>query len=221
MIFMAELHEEFNYIKPEEMEKVEKDAIAKGITVETMMEKAGLGIAQQIEMSYGPVKDKNIIMIIGSGNNGGDGSVAAKYLSEMGAHITAIILVLPALIRTPEAKSNWDKLTANKLVADTPEELYKYTTDIKNADIIVEAILGTGVKGEIKEPYASAIKIVSSSNAIKVAVDIPAGLDPGTGIAANPTLRADMTVTLYRPKIGLMEQRYYTGRIVVVPIGVE
>ena len=93
---------------------------------------------------------------------------------------------------------------------------------LASAEVIVVAIFGTGVKGGVvKEPYASAISMVNASRAVKVAVDLPSGIDPATGAASDPTVRADYTVALHLPKVGLRGREEFTGEVVVVPIGIR
>jgi NAD(P)H-hydrate epimerase len=93
---------------------------------------------------------------------------------------------------------------------------------IAEADVIVVAIFGTGVKGGVvKEPYSTAISLVNAARGVKVAVDLPSGIDPATGAASRPSVRADVTVALHLPKVGLKGRGEFTGEVVVVPIGIR
>ena len=87
---------------------------------------------------------------------------------------------------------------------------------IAKADVVVVAIFGTGVRGGVvNEPYATAISLVNGSKGAKVAVDLPSGIDPATGAISRPTVRADVTVALHLPKVGLKERAEFTGEVVV------
>jgi NAD(P)H-hydrate epimerase len=87
-------------------------------------------------------------------------------------------------------------------------------------DIIVDGILGTGISGEIKEPYASAIKYINDSNCFKIAVDIPSGVNPDNGETANIFVHSDMTVTFHKMKRGMPKRRDLCGEIFVEKIGI-
>ena len=212
---------EFDYITLGEMRKAVSEAVARGITVAVMMDNAGRGVAKQIADNFGPIEGKKVVVLAGRGNNGGDGMAAAEYLFEMGAKVTAILLTLPVLIKTPEAKARWELFRGAKVAVDSQKSLYMHNNEIKGADIVVGAILGTGIKGDIREPDATAIRLMNHSKGIRVAVDVPSGLDAETGKAKDPTVIADLTVTLYKKKVGMIGNDYFTGRVVVAPIGIE
>ncbi len=213
---------ENEYITSAEMQEAEKRAAAKGKTVEALMENAGKGIANEIELNFGPIAGKRIVVLAGKGNNGGDGFVTARYLAQKGANVTVILLAKPGEIRTDEAKDNWVRLTGiEKMILDSAEELQKHGGLIKDATIVVDAIFGTGIKGEVREPDATAIRMVNESDGKKVSVDIPSGLDPTTGEVKEPVVKADMTITLHRLKTGLRGNEKYAGKLVVVPIGLD
>jgi hydroxyethylthiazole kinase-like uncharacterized protein yjeF len=210
------------YLTSREMAEEERRAAERGVTVEAMMEKAGLQVARVVNDRYGPLAGRKVVVFCGSGNNGGDGFVAARHMADMGASVTVVLLADPGRIRTPEARANWDRLSGvDRRVVVTKERLLELAEIVSDADVIVDAIFGTGVRDEIGEPYRSAIEMINGAGAPKVAVDIPSGLDPDTGAAADPTVLADVTVTLHRPKVGLRDRVKYTGEVVVVPIGIE
>ena len=211
------------YITPEEMMKDEARAAAAGIGVERLMEKAGAEVAREVERRYGPVFRKRIVVLAGNGNNGGDGFVAARYLAARGSRVEVILLSSPDGIRTREAKTNWRRLAeaeVETLIAEDTESLAHLMDRIESAEILIDAIFGTGIKGEVREPQATAINLFNQSNAKKVALDIPSGLDPLTGEAKGTTVKADVTITLHKAKVGLIRGKEYAGEIVVVPIGI-
>ncbi len=211
-----------DYITPEAMSELESGAAAYGLSVKELMENAGRGVADVVLSRYGAVG--RVCVVCGGGNNGGDGLVAARYLSAR-CGVKVILLTAPEKIRTEEARENWQALAGTKAelhVADEAGALAQYSSIMEEADVIVVAIFGTGVKGGVvKEPYATAISMVNASRGIKVAVDLPSGIDPTTGAASRPSVRADVTVALHLPKVGLRGREEFTGEVVVVPIGIR
>ena len=87
-------------------------------------------------------------------------------------------------------------------------------------DVIVDGILGTGISGEIREPYASAINYINNTNCFKFAVDVPSGLDPQTGETANIFVKSDMTVTFHKMKQGIPKRKDLTGELFAEKIGI-
>jgi hydroxyethylthiazole kinase-like uncharacterized protein yjeF len=210
------------YITPEAMGELERGASEYGLGVKELMENAGRGVAEFVLSKYGPAR--RVCVVCGGGNNGGDGFVAARYLSAS-CKVKVILLTSPERIRTEEARQNWVALAGTRaeihVAAETPT-LAGLSTAIVEADVVVAAIFGTGVKGgKVNEPYATAISLVNGSKGVKVAVDLPSGIDPATGSASRPTVRADVTLALHLPKVGLRGREEYTGEVVIVPIGIR
>ena len=88
------------------------------------------------------------------------------------------------------------------------------------ADIIIDSIFGTGLKGNIKNPASQIIEIINKSNSFKVAVDIPSGIDPNNGNIQDKCVKANMTVTFHKSKPGIKNKINITGEVIVVPIGI-
>jgi len=211
------------YITPEQMMKEEARASSLGIGVGKLMENAGAEAAREVERRYGPLFGKRVLVVAGSGNNGGDGFVAARYLAARGPRVKVLLLSSPEAIRTKEAETNWKRLgetAAEVLVARDSNELSRLGSEFGRAEVVIDAIFGTGIRGEVREPHASAIRLLNESRAKKVAIDIPSGLDPLTGEAKGPTVKADVTIALHRAKVGLRGRSEFTGEVVVVPIGI-
>lgn len=213
--------EALEYITPDEMRELEAGAAAYGLGVGDLMENAGRGVAEFVLARYG---ERTVCAVCGGGNNGGDGLVAARYLSPR-CQVDVVLLTKPEEIRTEEAMGNWRALSGTRAVvhvADTLAGLSRVSGKILDAQVLVVAIFGTGVRGGVvREPYATAISLVNSSRAAKVAVDLPSGVDPATGAVSAPTVRADVTLALHRPKVGLRGREDYAGEVVVVPIGIR
>jgi len=190
----------------EEVLVLDANSEYRGVPTLTLMENAGRGVAEHL-LDLG-AKGKRVLIMCGSGNNGGDGLVAARYLS--GKAAVDVVLVRPrGQIRTVISRHNLQRAEE----ADVPvHDMDKTTAELlRRADLVVDAMLGVGMEGTPRGPYAEAIKAVNASGKRVVAVDVPTGW--GTELAIRP----ESTVTFYAPKVGMGAE---CGRIVVNPIGV-
>jgi NAD(P)H-hydrate epimerase len=151
------------------------------------------------------------------GNNGGDGLVMARHLAGYDAKVTVMLLGSPDKIKTEESNWNWSilqKMPSVKLLSGG-------NLDFDFApDVIIDGILGTGISGEIREPYASAINYINDTNCFKFAVDVPSGMDPQSGETANIFVKADMTVTFHKMKQGIPKRKDLTGELFAEKIGI-
>ena len=187
-----------------------------------MMENAGHGVADFVAHKFKNLKNKRIATVCGTGNNGGDGFVASRHLAGYGAKMTVILLGSPSDLRSEEARLNWgiiEKMDSIEIIFGK-ELTDEVKTRIARAHIILDSIFGTGIKGEIREPYTSAIDAINKSKAYVLAVDIPSGFDPNTGQIHEKCVRADATITFHRPKVGLAKGKKYTGPVHVEWIGI-
>lgn len=187
-----------------------------------MMENAGHGVADFVAHKFKNLKNKRIVTVCGTGNNGGDGFVASRHLAGYGAKMTVILLGSPSDLRSEEARLNWgiiEKMDSIEIIFGK-ELTDEVKTRIARAHIILDSIFGTGIKGEIREPYTSAIDAINKSKAYVLAVDIPSGFDPNTGQIHEKCVRADATITFHRPKVGLTKGKKYTGPVHVERIGI-
>lgn len=187
-----------------------------------MMENAGHGVADFVAHKFKNLKNKRIVTVCGTGNNGGDGFVASRHLAGYGAKMTIILLGSPSDLRSEEARLNWgiiEKMDSIEIIFGK-ELTDEVKTRIARAHIILDSIFGTGIKGEIREPYTSAIDAINKSKAYVLAVDIPSGFDPNTGQIHEKCVRADATITFHRPKVGLTKGKKYTGPVHVERIGI-
>ena len=206
------------------MGEEESRAVDRGITVETLMENAGRGVAEEINRRFAPLEGKTVVVLAGNGNNGGDGMVAARYLSALNVSCDVMLLCAPSGIKTEEARRNFERLIGTRVrihAASAMTELTQFSRIVESAEIILDAILGTGVKGPVRELQAEAIRMIDRSKGIVVALDLPSGLDPLTGEVSDVCVKADLTMTLHRAKVGLRGREEYTGELVVIPIGID
>lgn len=204
-------------ISVKQMMQIEENGHQMGFLRKFMMENAGASAVKRLSEKFENLNSKNILIFAGLGNNGGDAFVIARHLAGYGSQVTVVLLGQPEKIKTEEGRWNWELLEKMKSIKLITGE--KISFDF-NADIIVDGILGTGISGDIREPYASAMKFINDSNAFKLAVDVPSGLDPDTGNTSNVSVKTDVTVTFHKMKIGMPKRKDLCGLIYVEKIGI-
>jgi len=204
-------------ITVKQMMQIEENGHQMGFLRKFMMENAGASAVRRLDEKFENLNLKNILIFAGLGNNGGDAFVIARHLAGYGSQVTVVLLGQPEKIKTEEGRWNWELLEKMKSIKLITGD--KTSFDF-NADIIVDGILGTGISGDIREPYASAMKFINDSNAFKLAVDVPSGLDPDTGNTSNVFVTVDVTVTFHKMKIGMPKRKDLCGLIYVEKIGI-
>ncbi len=202
------------------MMQIEENGHQMGFSRKFMMENAGAVAAKRLVEKFGDIKSKNILVFAGLGNNGGDGLVIARHLAGYGSSVTVFLLGQPDNIRSEECSWNWNLLEKMESVKLLTGGNFVLLNNLDKFDIIIDGILGTGILGEIREPQASAITFINKSNAFKLSVDIPSGVDPDTGNRNLPHVNADMTVTFHRMKVGMPKRTDVCGEIFVEKIGI-
>lgn len=208
-----------------QMRAIEAASDAAGHTYAEMMERAGRAVAQAL-MARRDVQKQRILVLVGPGNNGGDGLVAARYLAQAGAEV-ACYLIRP---RDPQSDENFRRLQELRVFctnADADPDARRLRQLASGADIIIDALLGTGATPPLKGPIAQTLRVVGevlqertaprpmerlrvggipeptpTARPIVVAVDGPTGLDFDTGALDEAALPADLTVTFAYPKGG-------------------
>ena len=204
-------------ISVDQMYQIENKGHDMGFLKKFMMENAGAAAVRRLIEKAGSVDSKNIVIFVGLGNNGGDGLVMARHLAGHSANVTVMLLGTPDKIKTEESNWNWsilEKMPSVKLISGDSIN-FDFVPDI-----LVDAILGTGITGEIREPYASAINYINETKCYKFAVDVPSGLDPQTGDTANIFTKCDMTVTFHKMKQGIPKRKDLTGELFAEKIGI-
>jgi NAD(P)H-hydrate epimerase len=203
-------------ISVDQMYQIENNGHAMGFLKKFMMENAGAAAVKRLAEKL-DLENKKILIFVGMGNNGGDGLVMARHLSGYGSMVTVVLLGSPEKIKTEESSWNWsilEKMQSVKLLFGN-----KISFEF-NPDVVIDGILGTGITGEINEPYASAINYINGLNCFKFAVDVPSGLNPETGETANIYVKSHMTVTFHKMKRGIPKRKDLTGDLYVEKIGI-
>ena len=179
-----------------EMAVVDENAEALGVPRKQLMESSGNAVAAAVRDVADP--EASVALVCGRGNNGGDAFVAARFLS--GYDCTVSLLGRPGTISTTIARENWDALER----ADIETRRIGDSSGIDiEADVIVDAMLGTGVTGALREPEATAAEAINAADATVVAVDVPSGIDADTGSSDGVAIEADRVVTFHDDKPGL------------------
>jgi hydroxyethylthiazole kinase-like uncharacterized protein yjeF len=191
--------------------------------MDSLMETAGLAIARRINQLLDGVRGKRLLILVGPGNNGGDGMVAARYLSDWGALATLYIT---------SARRREDKLEecrirrVNIMEARDDKEQVALTTYLSLSDLVLDSVFGIGnnrpLDGLIRDLFATIAEAKKIHQELKlVALDVPSGIDADDGSVDAAQPKMDLTLTLGLPKVGLVRfpAANYTGNLEVIDIG--
>ncbi|MBI5708762.1 MAG: NAD(P)H-hydrate dehydratase [Candidatus Eisenbacteria bacterium] len=211
----------------EEMRRLDRATIAGGHCAgPDLMERAGAGVAAAMERRYGSPLALRVLVLCGTGNNGGDGFVAARHLRARGADVTVGLLGLPDRVQD-DALVHLERMRTAGLAAQpllSEEDLALLVASREPWDFALDAVLGTGARGEPEALAATAVQALrelDEAGTRVVAVDLPTGVGADTGEIARRAVRADLTVTFGHPKRGhvLYPGRAFAGDLEVVDIG--
>lgn len=219
-------------IGAEAMRGADKRAQAMGVPGTRLMENAGCAVAAAVKALAIKTDrwDKGPILILcGPGNNGGDGFVAARYLSRQGARVVAVLVGSENRPVGKDALRNWDRLegetNVERIHTPVTRDVIILGQGVEKAAVVVDALLGTGVEGPLREPIRAAVDLIGRARRAGVpilAVDTPTAVDLTSGDLSDPVVQAHVTVTFHRPKSGLLAKRgaAVAGRVLVAPIGI-
>ena len=211
----------------EQIRELDRRAIEDyGIPGMVLMENAGRGTADAACGMLGNPAKKHVLILCGKGNNGGDGYVTARHLYNRGARVE-LVLACPPMQIHPETDAGINLAIVQKMglplhVADAEAGSLEAAAMSKQADLIVDALLGTGLSSEVREPYLSLIRLINAADKPVLSVDLPSGLDADTGNVLRATVRATMTATFVLRKQGfeLAQGPAHVGEVTIVDIGV-
>jgi len=208
-------------VTTEQIRQLDQETISLGTPGQELMERAGYAVARTT-MGYLRRKGaRSALLFAGKGNNGGDAIVAARHLAGAGCQ-PALVLMCRRNELQGDPLLHFQKLVAAVRVLELPslDDLAEVVGELEPG-VVVDGLLGTGLNGEVREPYATAIKVINGLHRPVVAIDIPSGLDSDTGEVLGVCVRAQTTVTMGLPKIGLLKPAAveFVGRIETVDIG--
>jgi ADP-dependent NAD(P)H-hydrate dehydratase / NAD(P)H-hydrate epimerase len=206
-------------LTPQEAFDLDRATQASGIPADVLMERAGRAVARAAVDRCGGVYGRRAVVVCGKGNNGGDGYVAARHLARAGMRVSVVAVEVVDHLREP-ASTNARRLMETGIEA-RPYRAGSLSRDLARADVVVDAVFGTGFRGVPEDEWGSAIEVLNGSVAPVVAVDIPSGVNGLTGAVDGDAVRADITVTFGAAKVGavLMPGAACAGVIRVVDIG--
>jgi len=198
-------------ITADRMAAVDRNAAALGVPRKQLMESSGNAVAREVrDLAPG---DATVVIVAGRGNNGGDAFVAARFLDDL--DVAVHLLGRPESISTDIARENWDALREGEYDVRVVRD--SRTLSLGDPDLIVDALLGTGIAGAPREPEASAIRTINDDGATVLSVDVPSGIDADTGEAAGVAVAADRVVTFHDGKPGLAD---LDAEVAIADIGI-
>ena len=202
------------YLTAQEMSEADKAAIGGlGMSVDSLMENAGTKTAELARtLLGGDAIERKVTVLVGRGNNGGDGLVAARHLHNWGGDVTVVFGEGREALRDVPARQ-LATVEGMGVKTSTPEAELR-------ADLVVDALLGYGSKGDPREPLASLIRKANGMGVPILAVDVPSGLDATTGEPGDPCIEGRTTVTFGFPKTGFLNPRarQFVGDLYVADI---
>ncbi|WP_331708170.1 NAD(P)H-hydrate dehydratase [Thermotoga caldifontis] len=189
-----------------------------------LMERAGLAVVLALEQEFGELSNRSFLVLCGTGNNGGDGLVVARNLLDHTDMVSCVVVGEEEKM-TSLTRENFERLKSlgvdiKKLGVDI--DLDGLAELIKESDVVIDALLGTGTRGEVKNPILDVIKLVNLYASYVVSVDLPSGVECDTGKVLGMAVRANLTVTFAFPKPChvLFPGRELTGKLKVASIGI-
>ncbi len=207
-------------ISTEQARRIDREAQQiLGMSSLCLMENAGRNVADVVERKVkveGPV-----VVFAGCGNNGGDGFVAARHLHIRGYHVQ-VVLVGDKNRMSTDCAVNYNICVNCGIPVTEGGSMTGGTVIPPTPTVVIDALLGTGLKGEVREPYTRFIEKINETDALTVSVDTPSGLDCDTGMVLGCCVEADVTVTFVLPKKGFFigDGPRMTGEIVTADIGI-
>ena len=215
------------------MTGADRRAQALGCPELRLMEHAGTAVAAAVRAlaaDLGRWGSGPIVILCGPGNNGGDGFVAARRLALAGASVIVAVVAADArptrgVLRAELGPHRPRQGDRQGPPGRSPRDVAMFAHGIEKAAVVVDALLGTGVRGALREPIRSAVEVIGQARAAGVpvvAVDTPTAVDLSSGEPSDPAVSADLTVTFHRPKTGLLTRRgaAHAGKVLVAPIGI-
>jgi hydroxyethylthiazole kinase-like uncharacterized protein yjeF len=216
---MLDLRRRFGALTSAHVAALDRAAVESGVTVAQLMEIAGwqaARLAWQL-LGNGPAA---VLVVAGHGNNGGDGLVAARHLATWGCSVSSFVVADAARV-TGLIAEHLASARNSGVNVEISEDLEHLRAALANPQLVIDALLGTGLSSAPREPQASAIRGLNESGARLLSVDVPSGLDATSGATPGACVHAATTCTLTAMKAGLWEPtaREFAGGLVVGDIG--
>lgn len=193
-----------------------------------LMEHAGKGVVEVMTNYFGSLSGRSILILCGKGNNGGDGFVVGRHLANLGANVNLVLigkisaLKGDALTNCRIFKTLVHQNRTKQAIQFSEIQSVRKIGSLPKSEIIVDALFGTGFKGEVQGIYKNIIAWINKSSAKTVSIDVPSGIDADDGSVKGVAVEADVTVTMGLKKVGLVagDGKHYAGAVEVVDIGI-
>lgn len=208
---------EIRMITSQQMKALEEFALSKDISLAELMENSGRAVYREIIKKY-DLSEKRIVIFCGVGNNGGDGLVAARHFHENN-HQVLVFLFGHKDNLSEEALENYELIRkqVNIISIKDQEELKKFKLQKHLQFLLIDGLLGLGLKGVVREPFSSAIDLYNSTPGNKISIDVPSGINADTGEVHEKRCDSDLIVTFHDLKPGLEQ---FQDKTIVVDIGI-
>ncbi len=207
-------------ISSDEMQVAEFNSEYLGVSHFQLMEAVGANISREIAARTATKPNPKIHIISGPGKNGGDGFAVARHLASQGLKVRVTLVGRPNDVKDEAAKQQ-----LNTIIQMNDSIQFESLSDSSQlrpveADIILDAILGYGVQGDLRQPLLGAVRIINRSRGYKIALDLPSGLDSDTGEPHGEAVKAELTISLHKIKQGLVKGKEYAGETISLSIGI-
>ena len=207
-------------ITSDEMQAAELNSEYLGVSHSQLMEAVGASISREISTRTANKPNPRIYVISGPGRNGGDGFAVARHLASQGFKVRVTLVGRPSDVKDEAARQQLDTILQ---MNDSIQ--FENLTDSSQlrpveADIILDAILGYGIQGDLRQPLLAGVRIINRSKGYKIALDLPSGLDSDTGEPRGEAVKADLTISLHKIKRGLVTGKEYAGETIALSIGI-
>lgn len=209
-----------------QVREIDRRAIEEfGLPGVVLMENAGRSVVELVEQCKQPDRDTPVVIVCGKGNNAGDGFVIARHLENRGFRVDVLLAAEPSTF-TGDAAVMYQVIERSQLtiqyLPQATEAEWIAAINRRGSPLLIDALLGTGLVGDVREPCTSVIHAINASGAEVVAVDIPSGLDCDTGRPLGCAVKASLTVTFVARKQGFDAPAAgdYTGEVLVAEIGI-
>lgn len=205
-------------ITSREMRALEMNSEYFGVSRLQLMENAGKAVADEIASRFEP-ETTRVVIFCGSGGNGGDGFVAARHLVCLGFNVEVMLAGRSKDIFDEAARRNWLTLYALRDTVALREVYDSALVPAVEANVVVDALLGIGLKGSLRPPLSEFVEKMNEAEAFRISVDVPTGVNSDSGKVIGEAVKADLTVTLHKMKPGLKKAKRHVGELIVKDIG--
>ena len=207
-----------DYITVKEMVAIEMNAEALGVSTQLMMENAGRVIANEIAGRF--PKGSKVVAVSGLTGNGGDAFTAARHLMCQGYEVESWILGDPRKITLKNSQVNYNAIA--HMTQSIKIKVIRDSSLIEpiKADVVIDGLIGTSLRGQLRPPFLQMVQAINASDAFKVSVDIPTGMEASTGDIHGEAVKADLTLTFHKPKTGYKHNPDATKELIHTSIGI-